>query len=64
MLLTPEIQENLSHIFYIYIYIHTMYGRYMNYKSKGRIIRVRNWAGFDPIHKPWPMDRPYGLSDK
>ena len=28
------------------------------------IIYVKNWAGFDPIHKPWPMDRPHGLSDK
>ena len=25
---------------------------------------VRNWAGFGPIHKPWPMDRPHRLSDK
>ena len=25
---------------------------------------VRNWADFGPTHKPWPMDRPHGLSDK
>ena len=25
---------------------------------------VRNWAGFDPTHKPWPMDCPHGLSNK
>ena len=30
----------------------------------GRVGDVRNWAGFDPTHKPWPMDRPQGLSNK
>ena len=25
---------------------------------------VRNLAGFDPTHKPWLMDRSFGLSDK
>ena len=24
----------------------------------------RNWASFDPTHKPWSMDHPHGLFDK
>ena len=28
------------------------------------IVTVRNWAGFDPTHKPWLMDHPHELSDK
>ena len=28
------------------------------------LIFVRNLSGFDPIHKPWPMDHPHEISEK